>query len=40
MTDTAAEPITLKAFDPADLLMDANAHRRRGIRHRRRRGQR
>ena len=25
MSDTTAEPITLKAFDPADLLMDANA---------------
>jgi hypothetical protein len=24
MTDTAAEPITLQAFDPAGLLMDAN----------------
>lgn len=25
MSDTAAEPITLQAFNPADLLMDANA---------------
>ena len=25
MSDTIAEPITLEAFDPAELLMDANA---------------
>ena len=25
MSDTTAEPITLEAFDPAELLMDANA---------------
>ena len=25
MSDTTAEPITLEAFTPADLLMDANA---------------
>ena len=25
MSDTTAEPITLEAFNPADLLLDANA---------------